>query len=122
MSPHRAAPQQLPAFQEFGGIYLRPLLSDVLQAQIGSARLGPLYDRRVKPWRFAAYHTGVTRGEQTYWLCVEFLVSTTRLAWYRMRLDFQRRSTALRGVVLTIQARGMMPLSVSGIDAWPSLI
>ena len=70
MSPHQAAPQQLPAFQEFGGIYLRPLLSDVLQAQIGSARLGPLYDRRVKPWRFAALsHRRHTRRTDLLVMC-----------------------------------------------------
>jgi len=58
-----------------------------------------------------AHHTGVTRSEDTCRLCVEFLVFTTRVAWYRMHLDFQRRSTAWRGVDLTIQAPGRMPLS-----------
>lgn len=67
----------------------------------------------------AAYHTAVTRGEQNYRLCVEFLVSTTQVVLHRTHPDFQRRLTASLGVVLTIQALGTMPLCASGTDAWP---
>ena len=69
-----------------------------------------------------AHHTAVTRSEDTCRLCVEFLVFTTRVAWYRTHPDSQRRSTAWRGVALTTQAPGMMPLSALGIDASQSSI